>query len=107
KQFDFEGAYNGSGFESGLAEGSGANGAYATSGFESSASYSGAAGVTGFETGLTGADGGFGSSSYESASFGAGVPGFDVATATFNNADKNKDGSVDADEFKQFYQGGL
>ncbi|UJR13598.1 hypothetical protein I4U23_000611 [Adineta vaga] len=109
-QVGASGAYNGTGFESGLAEGSGANGAYATSGFES-ASYSGAGGVTGFDTGLTGAEGAFASSSYESSSFGSvgasGIPGFDVATATFNNADKNKDGGVDADEFKQFYQGGL
>lgn len=104
------GGFNGSGFESGLAEGSGANGAYASSSFES-ASYTGGNGAAGFDAGLTGVEGGYASSNFESSSFtsgaASGLPGFDVATATFNNADKNKDGGVDADEFKQFYQGGL
>ena len=67
--------------------------------------------MSGDATFASGIGGGFGSSSYESASYGSGGiiggSGFDVAAAAFNNADKNKDGSVDANEFKQFYQGGL
>lgn len=104
----------GGNFESGLAEGAG--GAYGASSFESS-SYSssvggGAAGGYGGLSRDANFTGGYGGSSYESSSYGVGGgatsgSGFDVVAAAFNNADKNKDGSVDANEFKQFYQGGL
>jgi len=120
------GGLAGAGFESGLVEGAG--GAYGSSSFESS-SYSsgGAGGADGFSAGGAGGfggeasfgggqGGGFSSSSYESSSFSSGggaaggaggAGGFDVIAAAFNSADKNKDGTVDANEFKQFYQGGL
>ena len=97
------GGVAGAGFESGLAEGAG--GAYSSSSYESGFSSS----VGGGAVGLADGRANFGSaSSYESSSYGAtGGAGFDVVAAAFNSADKNKDGSVDANEFKQFYQGGL
>ena len=73
----------------------------------------------GFESSLVEGAGGYGvdagfdyaSSSYDASGFSAGdvtgSAGFDVAGATFNSADKNKDGTIDPNEFKEFYQGGL
>jgi hypothetical protein len=91
------GGLAGVGYESGLAEGAGAGGAYGSS------SYS--AGIGG---GSAEGSAGFGSASYGSSSYSSGgAGGFDVVAAAFNSADKNKDGTVDANEFKQFYQGGL
>ncbi len=101
------------GFESGLVEGAG--GAYGSSSYDSSSFTSGPGGFgaeAGFGGGAGGgAGGGYSASSYESSSFptggAGGAAGFDVAAAAFYSADKNKDGSVDPNEFKQFYQGGL
>lgn len=69
-------------------------------------------GVSGSADLVGGASGGFGGSSYESSSYssssGGGVGGgFDVASAAFNSADTNKDGSLSASEFNNFVQGGL
>jgi len=108
-----KGGLAGAGYESGLVEGAG--GAYGSSGFESSSYSSGAgggAGGYGVEGGFAGGAGdGYSSSSYETSGFSSGgaggAAGFDVAAAAFNTADKNKDGAVDVNEFKQFYQGGL
>ncbi len=129
-----KGGLSGVGFESGLVEGAG--GAYGSSSFESSSyssgvgggaggySVGGGGGAGGYSVGggaggysvdgglVAGGGGAFNTSSYESASYGSGgaggaAGGFDVAAAAFNSADKNKDGNVDANEFKQFYQGGL
>jgi hypothetical protein len=120
-----KGGLSGVGFESGLVEGAG--GAYGSSSFESSSYSSGVGGgAGGYSVGggaggysvdgglVAGGGGAFNTSSYESASYGSGgaggggaAGGFDVAAAAFNSADKNKDGNVDANEFKQFYQGGL
>ncbi len=108
-----KGGFAGAGYESGLVEGAG--GAYGSSSFESSSYSSGVGGGAGgfsVDGGLAGGvGGGYGASSYESATYGSGgaggTAGFDVAAAAFNSADKNKDGSVDVNEFKQFYQGGL
>jgi hypothetical protein len=108
-----KGGLGGAGFESGLVEGAG--GAYGSSSYESSSYSSGGAGGAGgfgVEGGFAGgAGGGYGSSSYETSGYGSGgaggAAGFDVAAAAFSSADKNKDGTVDVNEFKQFYQGGL
>jgi len=65
-----------------------------------------------------GVGGGYGafessSSSFSSGAGGAGAgagfggAGFDVAAAAFNSADTNKDGSLSAQEFNNFVQGGL
>ncbi|CAF0747921.1 unnamed protein product, partial [Didymodactylos carnosus] len=77
------------------------------------ANYAGA-GLSGSELGLAGGSGaGYGaSSSYESygssgsglggGSLGQGGNSVDFAAAAFQAADKNKDGSVDAHEFRDF-----
>jgi len=105
-----KGGLAGAGFESGLVEGAG--GAYGSSSFESSSYSAGVGGGAGGYVTDGGFGGGYSSSSYESSGGaggggGGGAVGFDVVAAAFNTADKNKDGSVDQNEFKQFYQGGL
>ena len=107
------GGLAGASYESGLAEGAG--GGYGASSYESSSFSSGVGGGAGgygadagFSSGAGGSGGQYGAGSYESSSYSSGgAGGFDAATAAFNNADRNKDGTVDANEFKQFYQGGL
>ena len=89
-----EGNLSAVGFESGLVEGGGAAAAF---GGSSSSS---------FGTGLGGGVNVEGADGFSSAA-GGGATGFDIIAAAFNSADKNRDGSVDAEEFKQFYQGGL
>jgi hypothetical protein len=102
-----EGGLAGAGFESGLVEGAG--GAYGSSSFESSSYSAGVGGGAGGYVTDGGFGGGYSSSSYESSggAGGGGAAGFDVVAAAFNTADKNKDGTVDQNEFQQFYQGGL
>ncbi|CAF4467523.1 unnamed protein product, partial [Rotaria sp. Silwood2] len=103
-------------FESGLVEGAGAAGnVYGSSTYESSL-YSlgrgggggGGGGRGGVDVGLSGGlTGGYTSSSsslYESSGGTVGHVPFDVAAAAFNIIDKNKDGIVDPQEFKQFYE---
>lgn len=65
--------------------------------------------------GLDIADGGAGYSSQSfssSSNYGAeggasGGGGFDLASASFNSADTNRDGRLDQGEFQRFVQGGL
>lgn len=105
----------GAGFESGLVEGLGVGGGYGSSNFESSSYSLGAAGgIGGFgvESNLAASTGGnYSSSSHESQNFASrgagGATGFDIAAVAFNTVDKNKDGIVDANEFKQFFHGGF
>jgi len=56
-------------------------------------------------SGLVGGAGGSFDSSFSSSTGGA--SGIDVAAATFNSADANRDGRLDAGEFNRFVQGGL
>ncbi|CAF1310347.1 unnamed protein product [Rotaria sordida] len=107
----------GGGFDSGLVEGIGVGGTYGSSNFESSSYLSGtgggAIGGYGVDLGISGGlPTGYSSSSYESlggagAGGAGGVGSFDAAAAAFSSIDTNKDGSLDANEFKQFYQAGL
>lgn len=72
-------------------------------------------GGVGLDAGVVGGvGGGYGESSYESSSYsssaggvGGVAGGVDVAGATFNSADTNRDGRLDSAEFKNFVQGGL
>jgi hypothetical protein len=58
-----------------------------------------------------GAGASFNSTAYGSSNFStvgtSHAGGFDLAAAAFNSADKNKDGMIDENEFRQFYRGGL
>jgi len=103
--------YSSSSFESSSAGGFG--GAGLEGGLSGSAGLVGGAGFVGGADLVGGASGGYGSSSYESSSYsstggvGGATGGFDVASAAFNSADTNKDGSLNASEFNNFVQGGL
>ncbi|CAF0868664.1 unnamed protein product, partial [Didymodactylos carnosus] len=95
-----------SGSELGLAGGSGA-GYGASSSYESYGSSGSGLGGGDFG-GAGGVSGSYGSSSFESSggygsgSLGQGGNSVDFAAAAFQAADKNKDGSVDAHEFRDF-----
>ncbi|CAF1282368.1 unnamed protein product [Rotaria sp. Silwood1] len=94
----------GANYESGLIEGVGADGGFGSLNNESSlysSSNIGSVGQYGIAAGLPT---GYSSSSYDSS---GGATNFDVAAAAFNIVDKNKDGTLDANEFKQFYEAGL
>lgn len=72
--------------------------------------------IGGAEAGSYGLDVADGSAGYSSQSFsssssygaeGGASGGFDVAGASFNSADTNRDGRLDQGEFQRFVQGGL
>ncbi len=102
----------GVGFDAGLAGGassyeSASFSALGAGGLSGNAGYSGGVAVGG------GLGGGYqsSSSSYESNSYGGvggGLAGgFNVVDIAFRNADLNKDGRIDRDEFSRFVQQGL
>ncbi|CAF4402988.1 unnamed protein product, partial [Rotaria sordida] len=83
----------------------GVGGGY-SSGFESASYSSGVGGAEGYGVGLGHGGAGIGVGGGAGAGFGGGA-GFDLATASFNSADTNRDGRLDAGEFQKFVQGGL
>ncbi|CAF1654455.1 unnamed protein product [Didymodactylos carnosus] len=89
---------------SGISGSSDFGGQFSSQSYESSAAYEGSAG------GYGGASYGFFlliiiTVFYEEA-IGS-IGGFDPIQAAFNRADANRDGTIDQNEFRQFFQGGL
>ncbi|CAF0740582.1 unnamed protein product [Didymodactylos carnosus] len=74
---------------SGISGSSDFGGQFSSQSYESSAAYEGSAG------------------GYGGASYGGSIGGFDPIQAAFNRADANRDGTIDQNEFRQFFQGGL
>jgi len=95
------------GFEGGFGGGAGFS---SGSGLAEETSFGSGSGLVGGASfgggsGLAGGAGGSYDSSFSSSTGGA--SGVDVAAATFNSADTNRDGRLDAGEFNRFVQGGL